>query len=248
MAGGNLGALVVSLEANIAKFNSDMGAAAKQVDQSMSAMSASTKLATDAIKRLEAQANGAKAAAMSLAKGMILGAAVGMSFDAITGKIMGVVTNMANLKTLSEKTGASVENLSKLAFVSKQSGSDIEAVTSALSKMSKGMAGADNDTKGAGLALKYLGVSAKDSAGNLKDPAVMFTDIAKKLYEYEDGAGKAAIAQALFGKAGADMLPTLKMLGEQGDIAAKATTDQATAARQYMRDMAKLEAQQGMLF
>ncbi|WP_426196186.1 hypothetical protein [Massilia sp. DWR3-1-1] len=248
MASGNLGALVVSLEANMAKFNSDMGAAAKQVDQSMTTMAASTKLATDAVKKLEGQANNAKSAAISLAKGMILGAAVGMSYEAITGKIMGVISTMANLKTLSEKTGASVENLSKLAFISKQSGSDIEAVTAALAKMSKGMAGADNETKGAGLALNYLGVSAKDSAGNLKDPAVMFTEIAKKLYEYEDGAGKAAIAQALFGKAGADMLPTLKMMGEQGDIVAKVTTEQATAARQYARDMAKLEAQQGMLF
>lgn len=246
--GAKLGDLVVSLEANMAKFQSDMNKSAQVTEQSMLKMAASSEHTQRALKGLEAQAANAKSAALSLGKGLIIGAAAGMGFDAIRSKILGVIGTMADLKTISEKTGASVENLSILSFLSKQAGSDINGVASALAKMSKGMAGADNETKGAGLALSYLGVSAKDAAGNLKDPAAMFMDIAKKLGEYKDGAGKAAIAQALFGKSGAEMLPTLKLLSEQGELAAKVTTAQATAARQYERDLAKLNVQKNMLF
>jgi lambda family phage tail tape measure protein len=244
----NLPGLVVSLEANMAKFMADMDKAAQKTDQSMLKMAASSDQVQKALKGLESQASRATSAAISLGKGMLLGAAVGMSFDAVRTKVLGVIDGMANLKTISEKTGSSVENLSKLSFFAKQSGSDIDAVAAAMAKMSKGMAGADNETKGAGLALSYLGLSAKDSAGNLKDPGDMIMEVAKKLGEYKDGAGKAAIAQALFGKSGADMLPTLKLMEEQGDIQAKVTDAQATAARQYQRDLAKLDAQQGMLF
>lgn len=243
-----LGSLIVSLEANMAKFTADMNKSAQVTEQSMLKMATSSDQAQKALKGLESQAANVKSAALSLGKGLIIGAAAGMSIDAITGKILNVISSMANLKTMSEKTGSSVENLSKLAFISKQAGSDIDGVAGALAKMSKGMAGADNETKGAGLALSYLGIKAKDAAGNLKDPAAMFMEVGKKLGEYEDGAGKAAIAQALFGKAGAEMLPTLKLMAEQGDIAAKVTDAQATAARQYQRDLGKLDAQKNMLF
>lgn len=246
--GAQLGSLLVSLEANMARFNADMNKSAQVTEQSMLKMAASSEHVTKALKGLEAQAANAKNAALSMGKGLIFGAAATMGIDAIKNKILGVIGTMADLKTISEKTGASVENLSILSFLSKQAGSDINGVAGALAKMSKGMAGADNETKGAGLALNYLGVSAKDAAGNLKDPAVMFMEVAKKLGEYKDGAGKAAIAQALFGKAGAEMLPTLKIMAEQGDIAAKVTTAQAIAAQQYTRDLIKLDAQKNMLF
>ncbi len=246
--GASLGSLVVSLEANMAKFQSDMKQSADLTMEAMMKMVAGSDKAQLAIKHLETQASNAKAAAISLGKGLIIGAAAGMSLSAIEGKIMGVIESMGKLKIISEKTGASVENLSKLAFFGKQVNTDIDTIASALGKMSKGMAGADNETKGAGLALDFLGIKAKDSAGNLKDPAAMFTEIGKKLSEYQDGAGKAAIAQALFGKSGIELLPTLKLIGEAGETAAKVTTDQANAAHEYERNMVKLEAQQKMFF
>lgn len=204
--------------------------------------------ASGAIGQLGGVAQNAGSQLAGFAKSLVLGAAVGLSIEAFRSKILGVVDSLANLKTISEKTGASVENLSKLGGIAKQSGTDLASVGIALTKLSKGLSGADEETKGAGKALAYLGVSAKDAAGNLKDPAQVFTEIAKSLAKYEDGAGKAAIAQAIFGKAGAEMLPTLKLLAETGDIAAKATTAQATAAREYQRDLIKLEATQQLFF
>ncbi|OFJ49604.1 hypothetical protein BA896_012735 [Janthinobacterium lividum] len=235
---------VRAVEGSAQKMAADLVAIRKGFENALDPL----KNLTVKVGSLESNLAKAQSASFSLAKGLILGAAAGMSIDAIRGKVMGVIDSMAALKTTSEKTGSSVENLSKIGFFAKQAESDIDSVAAAIGKMSKGMAGADKETKGAGLALSFLGLKAKDLAGNLKDPAAMFMEIAKKLNEYEDGAGKAAIAQSLFGKAGADMLPTLKLMGEQGDIVAKATTEQATAARQYQRDLAKLDAQKGLLF
>lgn len=256
------GVLEVQMLANLARLQSDMDSAKRLVGDAAGGMSSSLlsiKTSLEAamgplqqltvkVGSLESQFGKAESAALSLGKGLILGAAAGMSIDAIKNKIMGVIESMAHLKEVSEKTGASVESLSKIGFIAKQSGSDIDSVAAAMGKLSKGMAGADIDTKGAGLALSYLGLSAKDAAGNLKDPSALFTEIAKKLDTYKDGAGKAAIAQALFGKAGAEMLPTLKLLGEQGDMVAKVTDAQATAALQYTREIAKLNVQKGLLF
>lgn len=263
MAGAvQVGALVINMAADVASLKTSLDEANRQAKSSAEKIAANFSTVRDSIESavtplktltvsvgsLESNMARAQSSAISLGKGLLLGAAAGMSIDAIKNKIMGVIDTLAHLKEVSEKTGSSVENLSKLNFFAKQTGSDIDSIAAALGKMSKGMAGADNETKGAGLALKYLGISAKDAAGNLKDPAAMFTEVALKLGEYKDGAGKAALAQALFGKAGADMLPTLKLMAEEGDIAAKATTAQGNAAQQYTRDIAKLEAQKGMLF
>ena len=133
----------------------------------------------------------------------VLGAiGIGFSAHALLEKINSVTEGLERLKQSSEKTGASVEELSKLKFFAGLSGSSLEGVTGALVKLSKGMAGAGTDTAATSQALKFLGLSAKDAAGNLKDLAVLFGEISQKLIGYQDGAGKAALAQALFGKAG----------------------------------------------
>ncbi|KAB2906621.1 MAG: hypothetical protein F9K35_00655 [Burkholderiaceae bacterium] len=54
--------------------------------------------------------------------------------------------------------------------------------------------------------------------------------VAKSMAKIEDGTSKSAIAMALYGKSGAQMLPFLHDLAEIGDLQAKMTTEQAAAA------------------
>lgn len=229
------------------RMTADGSAVVSAVQQSNAALQSLGVQAERVSASMQSTAKSAVSSFTDLAKGMLLGTAVGLSFDAFKGKIMSTVDSMAQLKTMSERTNASVENLSKISGVARAAGSDMDTVSMAISKMSKGMAGADDETKGAGAALEYLGISAKDSAGNLKDPAAMFSEVSKQLTLYQDGAGKAAIAQALFGNASAQILPTLKLLGESGDQVAKVTDEQATAARQYARDISKLDGEKNQL-
>jgi biotin operon repressor len=263
MAGAvQVGALVINMAADIASLKTNLAEATREaqttgqkmaahlgaVRTSLESAIAPLQSLTVKVGSLEAQMAKAKEAATSLAKGLIIGSAAGMSIEAIKGKLEGAIEAMAHLKELSEKTGSSVENLSKLGFYAKAAGTDVDSVASAMNKLTKGMMSADDETKGAGQALAFLGLSARDAAGNMKDPAVLFTEIAKKLDGYRDGAGKAAIAMTLFGKSGADMLPVMHEMAEIGDIEAKTTTAQAQAADQYQKDLAKLNAQKGALF
>ena len=91
---------------------------------------------------------------------------------------------------MSEKSGASVESLSQIAPAATIAGVGMDSVTSAVTKLSKGMADSDDKTKGVGKALDTLGLSARDSNGHLKDSGALYIEIAGQLGKYADGAGK----------------------------------------------------------
>lgn len=251
----NMAADIATLKTSLAEGVRESKSSAEKMASELSAIKKGFEEAVGPLQNLtikvgtlESNLARAQSTALSLGKGLILGAAAGMSIDALAKKINSVIDSMAHLKEMSEKTGSSVENLSKLSFYAKAAGTDLDSVASAMNKLTKGMASVDDETKGAGRALAFLGVSAKDSAGNLKDPAEMFVEIAKKLDGYKDSAGKTSLAMTLFGKSGADMLPVMKEIAEQGDVVAKVTTAQALAADQYQKDLAKLDAQKNAVF
>lgn len=174
---------------------------------------------------------------LQAALGALAGAAGLTAFAAFMDKL---ISSAAALDKMSVATGAAVENLSKFSSIAKIGGNDMGAVEVALTKLAKGMTAADEETKGAGHALAFLGISAKDSRGNLKDTGDIMTEVAKKLDLYADGAGKTAIAQDLFGKSGAAILPFLRDLAALSEIAAKVTTKQAAQAEEYEKALKRL--------
>ncbi|MBK9704794.1 MAG: hypothetical protein IPO75_15875 [Betaproteobacteria bacterium] len=139
----------------------------------------------------------------------------------------------AALDDLADATGSSVESLSKLANISKVSGASFETIDAAIKKLAVGMAGVDEESSRAGKALAAIGVASKD-------PAQALTEIALKFAQYEDGANKAALAVAIFGKAGANLLPVLKDIAENVDIAGTVTTQQAKAAEDLEKSWRRL--------
>jgi hypothetical protein len=155
---------------------------------------------------------------------------------------------MDKLRQSSEKTGASIESLSQLQFFAGVSGSDLDSVTGALVKLSKAEAASSNVAAPASQALKFLGLTAKDAAGDLKDPSVLYSEIATQLSGYADGAGKTALAVALMGKSGADQLVIMKAMAELGPVEATTTAAQAAAAKEYALQMALLSQQSTILW
>src|ERR1035437_7154556 len=181
------GTLEIQMLANMAQLTADMGKAKGIVG--------------DTVKSIES----------------MLGAiGVGFSATMLLDKINSVADGMDKLRMSSEKTGASIESLSQLQFFAGVSGGNIDTVTQALVKLSKAEAASSNIAAPATQALKFLGLSAKDAAGNLKEPSVLYGEIAQQLYGYADGAGKTALALALMGTAGAEQLPPMKAMVELG--------------------------------
>ncbi|MDI9330907.1 MAG: phage tail tape measure C-terminal domain-containing protein [Alphaproteobacteria bacterium] len=221
----DLGSLVVKLSAETSEFRADLGRTARLLDRHANDMKASMQQVATVAKTAFAVAVGA--------------ASVGALRDFIDRTIEAT----AALQQLSEQTGASTTALSGLAPVAIISGTAMETIGTNLSKLSKALAGVDDEGANASKALQFLGITAKDSGGNLRDPAEVLNDVALKLAEFEDGAGKTALAMDLFGKSGASMLPFLKDLAENQNLNIRLTAQQIEEADKASKAMARMRAE-----
>ncbi len=141
----------------------------------------------------------AAAAAAAVTAGVAISAALGRT-----------ITDMDKLNKTSQKLGIPVEQLSSLAYAADLADVSFEALSKGVGKLSKAMVeAAAKPTSEAANAFKALGVSVTDSSGKLKSSDVVMADIAEKFAGLKDGAGKTAVSMAIFGKAGADLIPLL---------------------------------------
>ena len=221
----DLGSLVVKLSAETSEFREDLGRTARLLDRHANEMKASMQQVASVAKTTFA---------------VVIGAT---SVAALRDFVTHTLEAAAALQGLSEQTGASAAALSGFAPVATISGTAMEAIGASLAKLSKGLAGVDDETAGATKALQFLGVRAKDASGNLRDPAEVMNDVALRLAEFEDGAGKTAIAMELFGKSGATMLPFLKDLAENQDLNIRLTSKQIEEADQASKAMGRMRAE-----
>lgn len=137
------------------------------------------------------------------------------------------------LDDLSDATGASVENLSRLANQAAVSGKPFEELQSLMLRLSANLGGVDESSQRAQKAMDLLGVSTRD-------PAAALNEIAVKLNEFRDGVEKAALARDLFGKNGPAFLATLKDIAEMQDIGATVTRQQAAEAERLEKEYRRL--------
>ena len=188
-----IGRLEIELLANVARLQKDMDAAKHSVGGAM-----------DSINK-----------AVGGAQKLLLGLGVGISFSALIGQVNKAIDTLGMLDDMAQKTGSSVENLSRMQKVAAQFGGDFTAVDTAISKLAKGLAGVDDAGGKTAKALQAIGISQQFVKAN--DPSQVMVEVAKKLQNYQDGAGKAALATDLFGKSGAELLPYLNDVAENID-------------------------------
>ena len=143
------------------------------------------------------------AGGLSGALGSLVPLATGAGLAAMA---KGAIDAADNMNDLSQKTGVSVESLSKFEQAANAGGTSIEGVGAAMIKLSKGMT---TGKMPAIDALNELGINAKDASGKLKGTDQIMLEVADKFAKMPDGAQKTALAMQLFGKAGADMIPML---------------------------------------
>ena len=114
---------------------------------------------------------------------------------------------------LSQKVGASAENLSVLQYQAGISGG-IEALEANLTRLAVKLGDLDRGSRQATDAFGRLGLSARDFAG--LDTAQAFDLIAQRLGTVEDSTRKTDIAVQIFGKTGAQLMPLLNDLAANG--------------------------------
>jgi hypothetical protein len=119
-----------------------------------------------------------------------------------------------NMVKLSQKMGISIDTLKVLKYSAALADLDMEKLAAGVGILSKNMAGAAVDMGGSQAAFKALGLEVKDSNGNLKSADVMLGELSGKFAAMEDGTGKTALAMALFGISGKEMIPFLNQGAE----------------------------------
>lgn len=209
-----LGSLVVKLGLDYAQYTGGL-------DKSEQAALAASKKIQDTF-------DGLKTKVAATAGAVAGGLAAGFTIAAFKSIVSGAIESGAALDDLRMQTGATVEALSALASVGKFNNMGPEQIGASMNKLASNLASATEEGKGAGKALQALGIDFDKF--KLLRPEEQMQTVAKAMAGFEDGTGKAAVAMALYGKQGAQMLPFLHDLAELGDLQAKVSTEQAAAA------------------
>lgn len=138
-----------------------------------------------------------------------IGELIGVSFA--VDKIKEFVASMAEAGEQTERTaamlGVSTTQAQQLGFIAEETGGSTEGMTLAVERLQVSLQHAQSGTSQQALALKALGLSAKDLIG-VPIPEQM-DRLADAFSKFADGPNKTAVAMELLGRAGAQMIPVL---------------------------------------
>ena len=160
-----------------------------------------------------------------------------------------------HLEVLSQKTGASATDLSRLEYAAELSDVKVESLGVGLQRLARAMEEAQAGTGPGSDALKRLGLSATDATGHLQPMRDVLLAVADRFSHMENGASKTALAMDLFGRSGADLIPLLNQgrdgiakLEEEADRLGYTMSEEGVRAAQAYDDaMKRFHAEMGGL-
>lgn len=147
----------------------------------------------------------------NLAKGFV-GAQLAMealnTMVAITKQqFTGFIDKGDQFNEMAEKTGIAVNKISELSFVADQSDTNISAVSESLKFLSKNLIGATDDTGASAAAFQALNLNVEELKNMSGDQAL--AKIADEFSNLSSENEKNALAMAIFGRSGTELIPML---------------------------------------
>ena len=207
-----LAVLSIDLVAKMAKFEADMGKAARASQKTADQISS----------------------AFSVIKGAAGGLAGAFSIGALVTFTKATIDSIDALNDVADATGSSIENISALEDIAARTGTTMDTVSGALVKFN----GVLKDAKpgsDAERSLTALGLSFKEL--QTLDPAEALRRTAVALSAFADDGNKARLVQDLFGKSVKESAPFLKDLAEQSKLVATVTKEQAAEAEKFNKEL-----------
>lgn len=169
--------------------------------------------AASSLERLEARITKSILAADAIEKVFTKG------FQLISDVVEKAIVDTANygdeILALSKKTGTATDTLGGLVFAFQQGNASQEDLSAGLRGLSKNLELANEGSKQQAAAFNFLGISTKDATGHIRPMNDILLDVADRFNTLPDGAEKAALANAIFGKSGSALIPTLSQGSEE---------------------------------
>lgn len=176
---------------------------------------------TAALSKFESGVSDMKSSLAALATAGI-GAAAAVAAVAVS-----TATAGDNASKGGQRIGESAETYQELAFAAERSGTSISTLETALLRQAGALSELESGTGKAGEALDSLGISARDSNGDLKSNSALLEEVATALVGVTDEQERLRLAQDIYGSRLAGQL--IPLLSEGGDGIA--------ALRQQARDL-----------
>jgi Lambda phage tail tape-measure protein (Tape_meas_lam_C) len=154
------------------------------------------------------------------------------------------------IQKLGQKVGASTENLSALHLLARTSASSLGEMGAALAKQSKFIGDVAEGNPKAVATFRDLGLTLDDLKG--KDSVEIFELLAQRITAMPSPIQKTKTAMDIFGRAGANLIPTMNALADEGlggvierarELGVLIDTRLAESARQIADDFELLKAQ-----
>lgn len=109
-----------------------------------------------------------------------------------------------------KKMGLSKKGFQEWDYIIKQNGGNIESLQMGMKALVNQTTGALNGNKAAIKNFKTLDISIKNSNGQLKNQETLFKEVTARLQKMPDGIRKAKLANEMFGRSGAELMPMFK--------------------------------------
>lgn len=141
---------------------------------------------------------------------------------------------------LQESFGATLEGLSQIGAGAALSGQSLADMEGPLNKITKSLGEASDESSDSARAFKALGLNLGDI--RKMSPDQVMIAVAKASQDFANGAGKAAVMTALFGKEGAKLIPVLNDIAEAEGKYLKLTQEQIDASDAFDKNIKRLKA------
>jgi hypothetical protein len=161
----------------------------------------------------------------AVAAGKAIGAGIAVAGTALAALTIQAINFADEIDEMSARLSISTETLSGWAYAAELSGTSLEALISALPKLSKNLTEAlDAGSKQAQM-FKALGISVTDADGRLRRVEDVLPELADRFQALDNPTQEAALAMELLGKSGTELLEFLN----RGSTGIKDLTDRAAA-------------------
>ena len=132
-----------------------------------------------------------------------------VSGGAFVGLVKSAIDSADSFGKLSDQTGIAANTLQAYVNAGKLAGISQETIDKGLRRLAQSMREADQGVATYADSFNALGLSVRDSEGDLKSSETVLGEIADRFADLPDGATKAAISMEIFGRSGASLINLL---------------------------------------